>query len=58
MEQIAHPKFANTFYVQEQQVGCDGGNGALGHPLVFLEVEDNGGVICPYCSRKFLMQEA
>ena len=48
----------NTFYTQTHQVSCDGGDGALGHPLVFLELEDNGQIICPYCSRKFIFQEA
>lgn len=49
----------NSFYVQAGQVGCDGGlqEGALGHPLVFLELEENGNIVCPYCSRKYIHQE-
>jgi len=38
-------------------VGCDGGGGALGHPLVYLEMGDNGEVTCPYCSRHFQLKE-
>jgi len=33
-------------------VACDGGGGALGHPLVMLRIEDTQ-VTCPYCSRTF-----
>ena len=33
-------------------VACDGGGGALGHPLVMLRIEDTQ-VTCPYCSRTY-----
>ena len=33
-------------------VMCDGGGGALGHPLVYLRIEDRQ-VTCPYCSRTY-----
>ena len=33
-------------------VGCDGGGGALGHPLVMLRIEETE-VTCPYCSRTY-----
>jgi uncharacterized Zn-finger protein len=32
---------------------CDGG-GALGHPLVYLNLAPSGRVECPYCSRLFV----
>ncbi len=36
-------------------VVCDGVAGD-GHPRVFLHVNiDNGNVVCPYCSRKFVL---
>jgi len=35
-------------------VSCDGGGGALGHPRVFLHMED-GRVECPYCGREFVL---
>ena len=44
--------------VQEYRVACDGGGGALGHPRVFLTVGAAGEVVCPYCSRKFVLAEA
>lgn len=37
------------------QVACDGGGGALGHPLVYLEMGDDGFVECGYCDRRFVL---
>jgi uncharacterized Zn-finger protein len=34
-------------------VACDGEDGSLGHPRVFLHLVD-GQVVCPYCSRLFV----
>ncbi len=42
--------------VTEPVVACDGGGGPLGHPRVFLRIEEQS-VMCPYCSRLFLLQE-
>jgi len=55
MEVKPHPTQADAYYVNAAQVACDGGE--LGHPRVFLEVDDNGEVVCPYCSRKFIYQK-
>jgi uncharacterized Zn-finger protein len=35
-------------------IGCDGGGGALGHPMVYLTLTADGHVECPYCSRRFV----
>ncbi len=39
------------------RVSCDGGGGALGHPVIWLTltIQQSGGAlaICPYCSRRF-----
>lgn len=40
------------------RIGCDGGGGALGHPLVYLTMSKEGFVVCPYCSRKFVRRES
>lgn len=40
--------------VESDSVGCDGGGGPLGHPLVYLPVGAEGVVECPYCSRRFV----
>jgi uncharacterized Zn-finger protein len=43
--------------VETTVVGCDGDGGALGHPLVYLNMEKAGRVDCPYCSRRFILRE-
>jgi uncharacterized Zn-finger protein len=38
------------------EVYCDGGKGASGHPRVFLPIyRDTGQVVCPYCSRTYVL---
>ncbi|RMD87813.1 MAG: zinc-finger domain-containing protein [Alphaproteobacteria bacterium] len=44
-----------TIYVEDKVVACDGGEGALGHPRVFLNIGDAGTVECPYCDRLFIL---
>ena len=39
-----------------RRVACDG-DGALGHPRVFLSLE-NGEAECPYCGRRFVYAPA
>jgi uncharacterized Zn-finger protein len=45
-EQITH--------VQTRTVSCDGGEGAYGHPKVYLRIVDKQ-ITCPYCSRRFIL---
>ena len=45
-----------TIEVAETVVACNGGGGALGHPRVFLNLETNGAVDCPYCDRRFVLK--
>ncbi len=40
--------------VDRDRIGCDGGDGALGHPLVYLTMDNSGKVDCPYCGRRFI----
>jgi len=35
-------------------VRCDGGNGPLGHPAVFMTLEKDGEVTCKYCDRRYI----
>jgi uncharacterized Zn-finger protein len=43
--------------VNSLEAVCDGGGGALGHPRVFLHIDqDKGEITCPYCSRKYVLQ--
>lgn len=48
---------AEVIEVDEMEVACDGGKGALGHPRVFLHIDAHSGKIqCPYCSRIYLLR--
>lgn len=41
--------------VTAHRISCDGGEGALGHPRVYLSVdEDKGYVECPYCDKLYV----
>ena len=42
--------------VKTATVGCDGG-GPLGHPLVYLKIGDTGDIVCPYCSRRYVLTD-
>jgi uncharacterized Zn-finger protein len=48
-----------TIRVTHRRIACDGtGNGlpaALGHPRVFLEIDEHGYVDCGYCDRRFVL---
>lgn len=44
-----------TIEVDREVVACDGG-GALGHPRVFLNMEGQGQIDCPYCDRRFVLK--
>jgi uncharacterized Zn-finger protein len=41
--------------VSTKRVACDGGGGALGHPLVYLEMGDEDFAECGYCDRRFVL---
>lgn len=46
-------------YVDQERISCDGGEGAEGHPKIYLEISPyKGFVICPYCSKKFILNNA
>lgn len=38
----------------QSRVSCNGGGGALGHPQIWLNMNADGEVTCPYCSRHFV----
>ena len=37
-----------------RRLACDGG-GPLGHPKVYLKIGDEGEIVCPYCSRRYIL---
>ncbi len=41
-------------HVDSRTVACDGGDGALGHPRVFLRIQGEQ-TMCPYCSRVYIL---
>ena len=45
-----------TEEVTASRVSCDGGEGALGHPRVFLTIGPEGWVECPYCDKRFVLK--
>jgi uncharacterized Zn-finger protein len=44
-----------TIVVDRRVVACDGGDGALGHPRVYLNMGDADRVDCPYCGRRYTL---
>ena len=52
--------------VETRRVSCDGASGirgsagfkpaALGHPRIFLEIDEHGYVDCGYCDRRFVLK--
>lgn len=47
----------DTVTVEETTVRCDGGDGALGHPAVYLHFDRQREIVCPYCSKRFVLAE-
>ena len=53
-------------FVDTRRVSCDGAGeirggagyrpAALGHPRVFLEIDERGYVDCGYCDRRFILK--
>ena len=46
-----------TIVIEEPVVACDGGNGPLGHPRVFLNLGEKRAIDCPYCGRHYVLKE-
>ena len=42
-------------HVQTPAISCDGGDGAYGHPKVYLRIMAQQ-ILCPYCSRLFVLE--
>ena len=52
----------DTVTVTTHRVMCDGasevrGGSALGHPRVWLEIDEKGYVDCGYCDRRFVLKD-
>lgn len=47
-----------TKIVESYKVACDGGDGALGHPRVWLAIpHETGFVECGYCDAKIVHKD-
>lgn len=45
-----------TEVVQTSRIACDGGEGALGHPRVWLTIPAGRGYVeCGYCDKRFVL---
>ena len=48
-----------TKIVTSHRIACDGGEGGLGHPRVWLQIPaDMGWVECPYCDAKYVHEDS
>ncbi len=45
-----------TIKVENKDIACDGGGGQLGHPRVFLAIDDDRRATCPYCGQTFIYE--
>lgn len=46
-------------HVETPRVACDGTNAtdaALGHPRVYLQIDEKGYVDCGYCDKRFVLK--
>lgn len=46
--------------VSQTRIACDGasdipGGAALGHPRVWLQIDEHGYIDCGYCDRRFVL---
>jgi len=51
--EIKNNQDENIELVSSKKVSCNGPDGHLGHPKVYLDMGDNESVVCPYCSKIF-----
>ncbi len=48
-----------TEIVTQTRIACDGSEGALGHPRVWLQIDPKTGwVECGYCDKRFVLDES
>ena len=43
-------------YVDSKKLSCAGVEGPLGHPKVYLDMGDDNQIVCPYCSKLFILK--
>ncbi len=55
MDATTQNKPTEIIHVKTTAVSCDGGNGASGHPRIYLKILGTE-IMCPYCSRLFVLE--
>jgi uncharacterized Zn-finger protein len=55
MDATTQKEPTEIIHVKTTAVSCDGGNGAYGHPRIYLKILDKQ-IMCPYCSRLFVLE--
>ena len=53
------PSAPEISYVTVPRVACDGAaeiSPALGHPRVYLQIDEKGFVECGYCDKRFILK--
>jgi uncharacterized Zn-finger protein len=53
------PFIPEISYVTVPRVACDGASDispALGHPRVYLQIDEKGFVECGYCDKRFVLK--
>jgi uncharacterized Zn-finger protein len=53
------PYTPETAYTESARVACDGAadiSPALGHPRVWLQIDEKGYVDCGYCDKRFILK--
>jgi uncharacterized Zn-finger protein len=56
IEQKGPPPPPEVETVTKTRISCDGGEGNLGHPRVWLSIDEKlGWVECGYCDKRFVL---
>ena len=53
------PNQPEIAYTEHARVACDGAadiSSALGHPRVWLQIDEKGYVDCGYCDKRFILK--
>ena len=43
--------------VDSKKIACDGHSIASKHPLIYLNMGSDNNVVCPYCSKNFIIKK-
>ena len=43
-------------YVTSKKLSCKGVDGPSGHPKIYLDMGDDKKILCPYCSKLFILK--